>query len=198
MRKAAHVLLRESVAGYARRGESEVSKHGARSCLVGRDIRHTDRAFLLVRPGMSSKIIIERLILTVEKFDLVRLFETADEYGHSASHGAKKGFRRMGGFSRSKSGEAFKFPRGPRNLDTRKREFRRDAFEPREHEFLPLAPFSLAEDSTTTSSFPYRPVEQGHSVREEIRVAVKLQLLFQDAYQPVLGRSQISLKLGLA
>jgi len=95
----------------------------------------------------------------------------------------------MGGFSRSKSGEAFKFSRRPRNLDTRKREFRRDAFEPGKHEFLPLAPFSLAEDSTSTSSFPYRPVEQGHSIREEIRVAVKLQLLFQDAYQPVFGRS---------
>jgi hypothetical protein len=127
---------------------------------------------------MPPEIVIERLIATVEKLDLVRLFETADENCHSASHRPKEGFRRMGGFSRGEIGKALQLARCPGNLYTREREFGGNAFESRQHEFLPLARFSFAENAMTALSFPYSPAEQRQGVGKKIRVAVKLQLLF--------------------
>jgi hypothetical protein len=84
----------------------------------------------------------------------------------------------MGGFSRYKTGKALQLARGPGNLYTRKREFGGNAFEPREHEFFPLARFSFTENAMTALSFSYRPAEQRQGVGKKIRIAVKLQLLF--------------------
>jgi hypothetical protein len=51
---------------------------------------------------VALQIIVERLVATVKRLDLVLLFETTDENGHSVSYCPDEGFRWIGGFSRCK------------------------------------------------------------------------------------------------
>jgi hypothetical protein len=108
---------------------------------------------------MTVKIVIEWLIATVEKLNLIRLFQTADEDCHSSSHCLKEGFRGRAGLFRGEFGKALHLAWGPGNLHTRERQLRGNAFESRQHEFLPLARRSFTEDAITPLPFPYRPAE---------------------------------------
>src|SRR5437016_11791380 len=94
---------------------------------------------------MALQIIVERLVATVERLDFVVFFETTDENRHSASHCPDEGFRRMGGFSRCEIGKALQFARRPGNFHAREHDLWRDAFEPRQHQFLARARFSFTK-----------------------------------------------------
>src|SRR5208337_2393966 len=48
--KSTNVILREALAGHTCRCESEVSDNCARRTFVDRDISHSNKAFLLIRP----------------------------------------------------------------------------------------------------------------------------------------------------
>src|SRR5206468_8239321 len=86
--------------------------------------------------------------------------ETTDENRHSASHCPDEGFRRMGGFSRCEIGKALQFARRPGNFHAREHDLWRDAFEPRQHQFLARARFSFTKNAMAALSFPYCPTEQ--------------------------------------
>jgi hypothetical protein len=144
---------------------------------------------------MSLEIAIEGFIATVERLDVVPLFQTTDEDCHSASHRSDEGFRRIGSFSRCEICKTLQLSRCPRDLHTGKRELRGNTFEAWKHEFPSLARFTLAENAMAALSLPHSPAEQDDRVGKKIRVAAKLQLLLQTANHAVLGRSQISLKL---
>src|SRR5437016_3997966 len=159
-RKAAHIFLWEGVPWHTCRRDSEISNHDEQSPFVDRHISHTDGAFLLIRPGMALQIIVERLVATVERLDFVVFFETTDENRHSASHCPDEGFRRMGGFSRCEIGKALQFARRPGNFHAREHDLWRDAFEPRQHQFLARARFSFTKNAMAALSFPYCPTEQ--------------------------------------
>jgi hypothetical protein len=159
-RKAAHIFLWEGVPWHTCRRESEISNHAERRPFVDRHVSHTNGAFLLIRPCVALQIIVERLVATVERLDFVVLFETTDENGHSASHCPDEGFGRMGGFSRCEVGKALQFARRPGNFHAREHDLWRDAFEPRQHQFLARARFGFTKNAMTALSFPYCPAEQ--------------------------------------
>ena len=194
-RKPAHMLLWESVVRRTCHGKCEISDDRARSSFIDRDKSHSDRAFQLIRPSMPLEIVIERIIATVERRDLVLFFETADEDGQSVSHCPDERLCWIGRFARRKLGKALQFLRGPGDLDTRKREFRRNAFEARKNQFLPFALFAFAEYAMTALSFSDRPAKQRHGVGKKIRIAAQLQLFLRPADHAVLGGGQICLKL---
>src|SRR5207253_11275299 len=127
--------------------------HAERSSLIKRNISHSDGAFLLISPGIALQIVVERLITAVEGRDLVSLFGTTYENGHSASHCPDKSFRWISRFSRCKICETLSLARCPRDLHAWACGFRGDAFKARKHRFLPLASFSFTKNAVSALSF---------------------------------------------
>src|SRR5260370_36574833 len=85
-RQPTDVLRWKSFARYAGHCKSKVPEHRPWRRLVDRHIRDSDRAFLLVRPRVALKIIVQRFVATVEAVHLIAFFETANQDGHSVPH----------------------------------------------------------------------------------------------------------------
>jgi len=176
------------------RCKSEISNDGAWSSLIHGNISHTDGAFLLVRPRMPSEIVIERLVATVETFDLVLLFETTMRTATQPRiarmrvcvDGRLLSMRdRQGSPARVVS----------KNLYTRKREVRCNAFE-RGNQVPCARRFSFTKNAMTALSFPHGPAEQRQGVGKKSYCCEAATLLLTTDH-PILGGSQISLKLDL-
>src|SRR5712691_7380148 len=103
------------------RRQRKVSNHAAGSRFIDRYIRHTDRALLLILPGVALQIIVEPMITAIEMPGLVVLFKTTDKNGHSASEGSTERIRGAGWFPRDTSSARLSSSRGVQAISTRGR-----------------------------------------------------------------------------
>ena len=67
--------------------QSKVAEHGSWSVLIESHIAYTDRALLLIGPGMTLEIIVEGVVTAIEILHLIVFFEAANDNGHSVQHG---------------------------------------------------------------------------------------------------------------
>ena len=115
---------------------------------------------------MALQVIVERLISTIEVLYIVEFFKATDRDGQlSVPHGPNEGFGRLGRLPGREFGETLKLLVIPMNIDARQGNFRCNALQPGENEYLALACRTLADDDVSTLPFRDRPTEQSQSVR---------------------------------
>ncbi len=73
---------------------SPVAQHCSRGVLIESHVAYTDRALLLISPGMTLEVIVESVVAAIEILHAIVFFEAANDNGHSVPHSPNQGIRR--------------------------------------------------------------------------------------------------------
>ena len=159
----------------------------------------TERALLLIGPGMTLEIIVEGVVTAVEILHLIMFFEAANDDGHSVPHRPNQGIGWPVRFPcRYEFSKTFQFAPSPLDIHTRQDKVWSDSFQPRKEQHLSLPARALAHDPVPQFPLRHSPSKQRYGIGQEVGVAAELQFFFEQAYRAIFCWSKVRLELGLA
>jgi hypothetical protein len=163
-------------------GQGKVAEHGSWSVLIESHIAYTDRALLLIGPGMTLEIVVEGVVTTIEILHLIVLFEAANDNGHSAPHSANQSIRRAVRFPCSyEFSKTFQLAASPFDIHTWQDKVRSHAFQPRKEQHVSLPARALAHNPVPQLPLRHDPSKQRYGIGQEVGVAAELQFFFEQA-----------------
>ena len=145
--------------------QGKVAEHGSRSVLIESHIAYTDRALLLIGPGMTPEIIVEGVVTAIEILHLIMFFEAANDNAHSVPHSPNQGIRRTVRFRcRYEFSKTLQLTPSPFDFDTWQDKVRSHAFQPRKEQHVSLPARALAHNPVPQFPLRHRPSKQRYGI----------------------------------
>src|SRR5580658_781640 len=145
--------------------KGKVAQHCSRSLLIESHIAYTDRALLLIGPGMTLEIVVEGVVTAIEILHLIVFFEAANDNAHSVAHSPNQGIRRAVRFpGRYEFSKTFQLAPSPFDIHTWQDNVRSHAFQPRKEQHVSLPARAFAHDPVPQFPLRHCPSKQRYGI----------------------------------